>query len=141
MDATAVDLGLLVLRLGVGASMAVFHGWPKLVGGPELWAQIGGAMGNFAALGLPEQPAAWGAAAMAAEFLGSIAIATGVVFRPAAAALAFTMVVAATHHVMMPADADGAGWSGASHAIELGAVYMALLLTGPGRFRPRGRKR
>ena len=30
------DLGLLVMRVGLGLSFMA-HGWPKLVGGPETW--------------------------------------------------------------------------------------------------------
>ena len=32
-------------------------------------------------------------------------------------------------------DADGAGLKGAAHALELLAVYVALVFTGPGRYR------
>ena len=35
------DVGLLVLRLGIGTSMLVFHGYGKLSGGPEKWEKIG----------------------------------------------------------------------------------------------------
>ncbi len=36
------DVGLLVLRVGMGV-MFMLHGFPKLMGGPELWTRIGGA--------------------------------------------------------------------------------------------------
>ncbi|NNE45015.1 MAG: hypothetical protein HKN12_12480, partial [Gemmatimonadetes bacterium] len=41
------DLGLLVLRLVVGLSMAVLHGWGKITGGVETWERVGGGMANF----------------------------------------------------------------------------------------------
>ncbi|GJM45338.1 MAG: quinol oxidase [Gemmatimonadota bacterium] len=129
-DALNLDLGLLIVRLGVGLSMAILHGWGKITGGPELWAKIGGAMGN---LGLAFAPAFWGFLAAFAEFGGSILLILGVFFRPAAAMLAFTMLVAAGHHLSLPAGEPGAGWNAASHALELLAVYLGLLLTGPGR--------
>ena len=37
------DLGLLVLRAGIGA-MFVGHGLPKLLGGPQRWTTVGEAM-------------------------------------------------------------------------------------------------
>ena len=125
------DLGLLILRLGVGLSMAVVHGWGKISGGPELWTQLGANMGNF---GLAFAPAMWGFLAAFAEFGGSILLVIGVLTRPAALMLAFTMFVAVVTHLGMPAENPNAGWSGASHAIELLAVYVTIVLTGPGRF-------
>ncbi len=126
-----LDVGLLVLRLVIGLSMLGFHGWDKLVGGPELWAQIGGSMGN---LGISFAPTFWGFLAAFAEAIGSLLLVLGVLFRPAAAMLAFTMVVAVVVHVKMPPESPNAGWLGASHALELLGVYVALLLTGAGRY-------
>ena len=125
------DLGLLIMRLGVGLSMAVVHGWGKISGGPERWTQIGGSMPD---LGLAFAPVIWGFLAAFAEFGGSILIVLGVLTRPAALMLAFTMFVAVTVHLGMPAENPNAGWKGASHAIELLAVYVMIVLTGPGRF-------
>ena len=125
------DLGLLIVRLGVGLSMAIFHGWGKISGGPEAWTQVGGSMPD---LGLSFAPVFWGFLAAFAEFGGSILIVLGVLTRPAALMLAFTMFVAVTVHLGMPAESPNAGWKGASHAIELLAVYTMIVLTGPGRF-------
>jgi putative oxidoreductase len=125
------DAGLLVVRLGVGVSMLVFHGWGKITGGPELWGNLGGNMAN---LGIGFAPAYWGFMAALAESLGSVLLILGVLFRPAAALLAFTMFVAVIRHLNVPAGEPGAGWNGASHALELLAVYVGLLLTGAGRY-------
>lgn len=120
-----IDHGLLVVRLGLGA-MFIGHGWPKLAGGAATWTKLGGAM---AKLGLDFAPTMWGFAAACSEFFGAILIAIGFMFRPAAAALLGTMVVAATMHLR-----NGDGFGGASHAIELGIVFAALILTGPGKY-------
>jgi putative oxidoreductase len=125
------DYGLLILRVIVGFSMAVHHGWGKIAGGPAGWEQIGGSMANF---GIKFAPAMWGFLAAFAEFGCSILLVFGTLFRPAAGMLAFTMLVAAVVHLNMPPENPRSGWSGASHAIELLAVYVALLLAGPGRF-------
>ena len=127
-----LDLGLLIARAGVGLSMLVLHGWGKLMGGPRAWEYLGNQMGN---LGIDFLPTMWGFMAMFAEVFGSALLILGLFFRPAAVLLAGTMAVAAIRHLSLPADAEQAGWAGASHALELLAVYVGLLFTGPGRYR------
>lgn len=120
------DAGLLVLRVGLGGAM-IAHGWPKLTGGPALWAKLGAAMEVF---GIHFAPVFWGASAAIAETVGGLLLAIGLGTRPAAAALAFTMLVAAANHI---ADGDpfGPGWS---HAFEDGVAFVALVVMGGGRY-------
>ena len=125
------DLGLLLLRLGVGLSVAVFHGYGKITGGVEAWTSIGGSMSN---LNVEYYPVFWGFMAGFAEFVCSCLLILGVLFRPATFLLAFTMFVAAMHHLHLPADKPNAGWSGASHALELMSIYLCLMFTGPGKY-------
>jgi putative oxidoreductase len=119
------DLGLLVLRLGLGV-MLVVHGYPKLMGGPEKWTALGGAMQSF---GIDFAPTAWGLAAAVAETIGGQLLALGLLFRWACAALLLTMLVAAVSHL-----AAGEGFNAYSHALELGFVLLGLLLVGPGKY-------
>ncbi len=121
-----MDLGLLVLRLGIGIMEAAVHGWPKLAGGTERWKKLGTALEIF---GIDFAPTFWGFLAMAAEFGGGILLVLGLFTRPAAALILFTMCVATTRHL-----SRGEGMGEASHAIELGIVMGALLLLGPGRY-------
>lgn len=125
------DLGLLLVRLGVGISMLAFHGYGKITGGPESWERIGSNMEN---LGLAFAPAFWGFMAAFSEFFGSVLVILGLFFRPATLMLAVTMLVAMTRHLSLPEGEPGSGWRGASHALELLAVYAMLFFTGPGRF-------
>ncbi len=118
------DLGLLILRVGVGA-MFVVHGYPKLTGGTERWAKLGATMEN---LGIDFAPAFWGLMAALAETFGGVLLALGLWTRPACMALAFTMLVAMVHHLTR-----GDGVAGASHAIEALSVFLAITLIGPGR--------
>ncbi len=122
----SVDLGLFVLRLGVGG-MFLAHGLPKLMGGPAFWEKLGGAMAFF---GVTFWPAAWGLMAALAESLGGIALMAGVFVRPFAALMLFVMVVAVRMHVALGQDFNA--WS---HAAELGIVFLSLVLMGAGRFR------
>lgn len=119
------DFGLLGLRLGVGV-MFLFHGWPKLIGGPDKWASLGQAVGY---LGIHVVPVFWGLMAAVSEFLGGACLILGVVFRPACLMLLCVMIVATTMHLK-----QGDSMQVASHAIELGSVFFGLFFVGPGRF-------
>jgi putative oxidoreductase len=127
----SMDFGLLLLRIGIGLSMLLFHGYDKISGGPERWEAVGG---NMTVLGIAFIPVFWGFMAAFAEFVCSILLILGPLFRLAALLLAFNMFVAMLVHLNMSPERAAAGWSGASHAIELMTVYIALYFTGPGRF-------
>lgn len=125
------DIGLLIIRVSIGLIMAIAHGYGKLSGGPEGWERMGHQMEN---LGISFLPLFWGFMAMFSEFFCSILLVLGLFFRPAAALLVATMLVAAVRHLSLPPEASGAGFKGASHALELLAVYLALFFTGPGKY-------
>jgi len=120
------DLGLLILRIGLGAMFIIQHGGPKLFGGPERWVRVGQAVGNF---GIHILPGFWGFMAGLSEFGGGIALILGIFFRPAAALMLATMIVAAGSHF-----ARGEGLKGADHAIEVGLVFLGLIFIGPGKY-------
>ena len=122
------DLGLLILRVGIGASFMV-HGFPKLLGGPEKWAKLGKAMEVF---GVDFAPAFWGFMAAFSEFGGGLLLALGLAFRPACLLLLSTMVVASAMHLDR-----GDGFGKASHAIEAAILFLSLLMIGPGKHIPR----
>ncbi len=122
------DFGLLLLRLGMGGMFAYAHGWPKMAGGPEKWEQLGNAIG---VLGVPVfLPVFWGFMAAFAEFAGAILLALGLLFRPAAFLLFFTMLVASVMHVSQGDDFGKVS----SRPIELAILFGTLLLIGPGRY-------
>ncbi len=120
------DWGLLFLRVGLGVAF-LFHGVPKLLGGPEKWAGLGGAA--MAPLGISFAPAAWGLMAALSESVGGLLLILGFFFRPACLLLAATMAVALNMHV-----SKGDPFNVYSHAMEDGIVFLALILIGPGRF-------
>lgn len=120
------DLGLLILRVGIGG-MFIFHGLPKLLGGPARWEKLGAAMKAF---GVDVVPTFWGFMAAFAEAGGGLCLMLGVAFRPALALLLSTMVVAAVHHLHR-----GDGFGRASHAIEAAILFAALMFIGAGKHR------
>ena len=119
------DIGLLVMRIGLGAMM-VTHGYPKVMGGPDKWEKIGKAMDN---LGLHSYYTWWGAAASFTECIGGLLIILGLFFRPVSLLMMFTMFVAALDHLK-----GGDSLGDASHAIELCFVFLGLLFVGPGKY-------
>ena len=120
------DIGLLIIRVGLGLSFLLLHGYPKLIGGPEMWKAVGGAMSN---INIHFYPEFWGFMGGLTEALGGLLLILGLWYRPACIFLAFTMVIAMLNHL-----AAGDGIFGASHAMELLIVFVGLLLIGPGKY-------
>ena len=118
------DWGLLLMRIGLGI-MFIWHGYGKMFGGPEMWKSLGMAM---SAWGITFAPVFWGFMASFAEFFGGIFLLLGLAFRPYCVLLVINMAVAASMHL-----AKGQGLSVASHAVELGIVFLGLALIGSGR--------
>lgn len=119
------DAGLLILRVGMGV-MYLWHGYPKLFGGPAMWEKVGAAM---AFVGVQAMPVFWGFMAACSEFIGGICLILGFFFRPACILLTTTMAVAASMHL-----GKGEGLKIASHAIENGIVFLSLIIIGPGKY-------
>lgn len=120
------DVGLLIMRVGLGISF-LFHGWPKMVGGPEVWAAYGERMALATGIGF--LPTFWGFMAAVAELIGGALIIVGLMTRPATILLFTTMVVATLYHFN-----NGDGFGGFSHPMEVGFAFVALFFWGAGRF-------
>jgi len=127
MDASAVDVGLLLLRVGVGVTFSL-HGFQKLLG----WFGGGGRRRTaawFASLGFGDGRAAtWMAGG--SEIVGGLGLAVGLLTPLAAAALAGAMTTAAlvnrAEHGFWSVDK---GWELNGYLI---VVALALAVTGPG---------
>ncbi len=120
------NTGLLIIRVGLGIMMMV-HGFPKLSGGVEAWTKIGGTM---QIIGIDFFPVGWGFMAAATEAIGGLFLILGLFFRPVNILLLFTMIMASLVHLMDPKQ----GIMEASHAIELGVVFLGLIFLGPGKY-------
>jgi putative oxidoreductase len=116
----ATDVGLLVFRLWFGLTLAISHGYGKLM-------NLGGFSDKVAQLGLP-MPSVLGPAAGLSEFLGGLLLALGLATRLSAASVLITMCVAA--FVVHGADPFGKK----ELALCYAAAALGLMLVGPGRF-------
>jgi putative oxidoreductase len=119
------NTGLLITRIGLGI-LFMLHGYPKLLGGPEKWEAIGGAMKY---VGIDFLPVVWGLLAGAIETFGGFLILLGLAFRPVCLLLTIIMAIAASMHLN-----NNEGIMGASQAIEMGVVFLGLAFVGPGTF-------
>lgn len=118
------DIGLLVLRLGFGLGFLCFHGWAKLTGGPEVWADVGSAMSIF---GIGFGHAFFGFLAAFAESIGGLMIAAGLLFRPICSLLAFVMFTAMLRHFIT-------GQGSPAHAFKNFFVLLGIMTVGPGKY-------
>ena len=113
------DIGLLILRLWFGLVMAFAHGLPKLESPEKI-------TGFLTSLEVPA-PGLMVWVVIAAELLGGILLALGLLTRVAAFGFVVTMLVAA-----FVAHGDDP-FSKMEFALAYGVVGLALLITGPGR--------
>jgi putative oxidoreductase len=118
------DAGLLILRLGFGLGFTYYHGWSKLIAGPERWESLGGSMSR---MGIEFWPTFWGFMMAFAESIGGIMIAVGFLFRPICLMLGFGMFVAWLGHVV-------SGNGTPAHAFKNMAVLLGATLFGPGAY-------
>ena len=114
------NLLLLVGRVFVGLTMAIAHGYPKLM-------NMSGFTANVAKMGMP-LPEVSAALAMGSELLGGILIAVGFKTRFASLALFGTMLVAGL--VVHGADP----FSKKEMALLYAAACLILMAVGPGKF-------
>ena len=84
------DLGLLVLRAGIGIMMTL-HGWPKLAGGLPAWEKLGQAMSH---VGINFFPGFWGFSCAMVETIGGVLLIIGFCFRPVTILLTLNFIVA-----------------------------------------------
>lgn len=125
VPSAADDAGKLVLRLAVGV-LVLMHGIFKLANG------VGGIAGMLQGAGLP---GALAYGVYVGEVMAPLAVIVGFWTRPAAAVIAFNMVVAIAlaHAKQLTSLTPQGGW-----ALELQGLYLAgaiaIALMGPGRF-------
>ena len=84
------DLGLLVLRAGIGIMMTL-HGWPKLAGGLPAWEKLGQAVSH---VGINFFPGFWGFSCAMVETIGGVLLIIGFCFRPVTILLTLNFIVA-----------------------------------------------
>ena len=119
------NLGLLIIRIGLGI-LFIYHGLPKLLGGPENWEKLGTAAG---AVGIHFLPVFWEFLCAVTETIGGILVVVGLAFRPVCLLMAVNLIVAAAFTYKLSGD-----FGDATHAIEDAIVFAGLVFIGPGSY-------
>lgn len=119
-NARSTDLGLLILRVFSGLALALAHGRGKFPPSDRF-------VEGVAKLGFP-LPEVFAWAAAGAELIGGVLLALGLLTRPSALLIAFTMGTAAfLRHANDP-------FSGKEKALLFLVIAVVLLLAGAGRY-------
>ena len=119
------DYGLLIIRVGLGI-LFIYHGFPKLFGGPSRWEGLGAATGS---VGIHFFPMFWGLVAAITETAGGFLLILGLAFRPVCLLLVINLIVAA----LFTFNVSGS-LGDATHAIEDAITFAGLFLIGPGKY-------
>lgn len=117
--------GIFIMRVGVGI-IFILHGYPKIAGGPEVWAKLGGALAPF---GITFVPVFWGFMAAFSEFIGGMMIVLGLFTRVAGLMLFITMGVATSMHLN-----NGDPFSKYSQPMLAAFLFFGFLFIEPGRY-------
>jgi len=131
--ATDKSVSLLVLRVALGV-VVLPHGLQKVFGWFGGWG-LDGTLGWFASIGIP---AFLGILAIAADFVGALALIAGLATRIAALGIGVNMIVAAL--VVHRSNGFFMNWAGnqAGEGFEFhilaGAMALVLVLSGAGRW-------
>ena len=117
---TLTSIGLLIMRVWIGLTMLIAHGWPKLANFSERSESFADPLGigSFMSLTL----------AVGAEVFASIFIIFGLLTRAMAVPLLITMLVAA---FIVHGDDP---YQRQEFALLFGFSYLLLIFTGPGKY-------
>lgn len=120
-----IDLGLLLLRIGVGITFVIV-GSPKMMGGPEEWEEIGT---HAAYIGITAWPMFWGFVITVAEFFGGFLLMLGLFFRPALVVLLLSTIITISSSIGQSAE-----FVYTANAIAVGFIFLSMFFTGSGRY-------
>ncbi|MBS1519586.1 MAG: DoxX family protein [Bacteroidetes bacterium] len=120
------NFGLLIIRVGLGI-MFIYHGFPKLQGGPKTWEILGGSVN---VVGIHFLPVVWGLLCALTETAGGFLLIIGLAFRPVCLLLLINLVIA----TLVSLHGKEGGLMNASHAIEDAIMFAGILFVGPGKY-------
>lgn len=109
------DIGLLILRIGMGLPLIINHGWGKITGGPDRWIGVGKT--GMSHLGIDFMHTFFGFLAAFSESVCAVLVVVGFMTRPASFLIAVTMAVGVNFHI-----SSGKG------SPELALVYLVIAL-------------
>ena len=106
--------------------MCYYHGWSKLLSDASLWEKLGKTLTQW--IGIDTLSVPLGLMAAFSESIGALLIAIGLLTRPAAFLLGFTMLVASYKKL------SEVGIDGSELPILFLILSLVILLKGPGKY-------
>ena len=119
------DISLFILRFLPSYYMVANHGWKKIIN-PEKWERYGNFFTKYFGDILDFANVPFGFMASFSESICAIMVLAGIFTQPASILIAFTMLVAAMHHIT--------GTGSPENAFVFFSIYTAIALVGPGRY-------
>ena len=119
------DISLFILRFLPSYYMVANHGWKKITN-PEKWERYGNFFTKYFGDILDFANVPFGFMASFSESICAIMVLAGIFTKPASILIAFTMLVAAMHHIT--------GTGSPENAFVFFSIYTAIALVGPGRY-------
>ena len=120
-----IDSAVLIFRIVVGC-MFMWHGFPKIIGGIDVWSGLGQALAVF---GITVFPVFFGFMSGAIEFFGGMFLFLGFFYRFACFFLFANMMTAFSTQMM-----GDKGLAKAAQSLEDGFSFFAAIAIGPGRY-------
>ena len=120
-----LDVSLLILRLLPSYYMIANHGWKKITN-PQKWERYGNFFTKYFGDFLDFANIPFGFMASFSESICAVMVLLGIFTQPASILIAFTMFVAAMHHIT--------GTGSPENALVFFSIYTTITLTGPGRY-------
>ena len=125
----AIDIGLLIIRVGIGGSLFAFRALGNLAGGSDLWAQNGAFIFET---GLNLSPELVGLSFAVLECVGALMLITGALFRTGTVLLLVTVLPTLLYQVNSVSGTAYSGLESAFVSIVLVSVFVGLFVSGPG---------
>ncbi len=120
-----VDIGLLILRIGVGIEFVIL-GITKLQAGPDRWFELGSTLSIY---GVHFAPTTLGFFAMFIELIGGALLILGVFMRTSCFLLLSILAIALGNHINL----NGSFFIH-SHALETTIIILSLFFIGTGKY-------
>lgn len=120
-----VNISILLLRISIGI-LTIGHGLPKIIGGPTMWTNVGGAIGT---IGIHFFPMIWGFIAACTEFFGGVALIFGFGTRIVTFFLSIMMLVAFNWHIY-----KGDSFNVYSFPLTVLCVFIFYFIIGGGKY-------
>ena len=119
------DISLFILRFLPSYYMIANHGWKKITN-PEKWERYGKFFTKYFDDNLDFANIPFGFMASFSESICAVMVLLGILTQPASILIAFTMLVAALHHIT--------GTGSPENALVFFSIYTTITLAGPGRY-------